>query len=502
MSSERPEHDTARPRRRRSPAVVTSVAAAVLLAGGGGAYWAATAAGHDNGGAETSGAPGGGATDPPPLALDQAAQSSGPPGIAPGEPDPRGPVYRSDGTFPAPPKTAPVYRADGTVSAADVARLAGALGVAGTPRLVGTDWKVGAAKDGSGPLLQVPRQAPGSWTFTRYGSGGTDDCPRGKSCATGGSAQDGGGKAVSEQAAKAAAAPVLKALGESDAKLDAGRVLGSVRVVNADPKVGGLPTYGWTTGLRIGADGRLSGGSGPSKAPVKGPAYPLISAADALKRLNTPGSGSPGTGAGGCATMEPLTGHAATTGTSPAGGTSAPPSAPCTPPSSSVQPPSSPSKAPGAVQAVTVSHAELGLAVRLAGGRQILVPSWLFETRPEGKAAPRTVTEPAVPDRYLARPTPPGNVNRPGGSDQTLTAYRVDGRALTLRFTGRMCGKYGVHTTESRSTVRVALSAPVRKPGTVCPDIIGPVTQKVQLDQPLGSRRVVNAANGDPVPQM
>ncbi|MCX4727062.1 hypothetical protein OG760_08370 [Streptomyces sp. NBC_00963] len=501
MSSERPEHDTARPRRRRSPAAITSVAAAVLLAGGGGAYWAATAAGHDNGGTETSGAPTG-TTDPPPLALDQSARSSGSPGIAPGEPDPRGTVYRPAGTFPDPPKTAPVYRADGTVSAADVAKLADALGVPGTPRLVGTDWKVGAAKDGSGPLLQVARQAPGTWTYTRFGSGGGDNCPQGKECSTGGTASAGGGKAVSERAAKAAAAPLLKALGESDAKLDAGRVMGSVRVVNAEPKIGGLPTSGWTTGLQVGADGRLTGGSGPLKAPVKGAEYPLISAADALKRLNTPAAGAPGAGSGGCATMEPLTERsAAGTGKSAAsssagttaGRASAPPSASCAP--------SSPPKAPESRQ-VTVSHAELGLAVRLAGGRQILVPSWLFGTRPEGTTGPATVTATAVADRYLAKPEPPADGNRPGGSDQTPTAYRADGRTLTLRIMGRVCGRYGVRTTENKDTVRLALSAPSPKPGTVCPDIIGAVTQKVVLEQPLGSRQVVNAANGDPVPRM
>ncbi|MFJ5288828.1 hypothetical protein [Streptomyces sp. NPDC088348] len=494
MSSERPEHDTARPRRRRSPAAVTSVAAAVLLAGGGGAYWAATAAGHDNGGAETSGAPGG-TTDPPPLALDQSARSGGAPGIAPGEPDPRGPVYRADGTFPDPPKSAPVYRADGTVSAADVTRLAHALGVPGTPRLVGTDWKVGAAKDGTGPLLQVARQAPGTWTFTRFGSGGSDNCPQGKGCSSGGSASAGGGKAVSERAAKAAAAPLLKALGESDAKVDAGRVMGSVRVVNADPKIGGLPTYGWTTGLQIGADGRLTGGSGPLKAPVKGAGYPLIGAADALKRLNAPTAGA--TGSGGCATMEPLTERSASGAgtdaerTATTGTAGAPPSPSCAPSS----------KAPGS-RAVTVSHAELGLAMRLAGGRQVLVPSWLFETRPAGTAGPGTVTAPAVPDRYLAKPEPPADGNRPGGSDQTPTAYRAEGRTLTLRIMGQVCGRYGIRTTENRNTVRVALSAPARKPGKVCPDIIASVTQKVALEQPLGNRQVVNASTGDPVPRM
>lgn len=58
---------------------------------------------------------------------------------------------------------------EGSVAAADVARLAEALGVAGAPELSGTAWKVGARKDGSGPLLSVDKQAPGSWTFGRFG---------------------------------------------------------------------------------------------------------------------------------------------------------------------------------------------------------------------------------------------------------------------------------------------------------------------------------------------
>lgn len=257
--------------------------------------------------------------------------------------------------------------------------------------------------------------------------------------------------------------------------------MGSVRVVNADPKVGGLPTYGWTTGLQIGPDGQLTRGSGPLKNLAKGAEYPLISAAGALKQLNTPTAGAGGAGTGGCATMKPLTGG-------PAG---ASPSASCAPSSKSAAP-----------QRVTVRHAELGLAVRLSGGRQILVPSWLFETRPTGAAQPGTVTATAVDGRYLAQPGPSGGGNSPGGSGQSPTAYRADGRSLTLSITGRLCGKYAVRTTEDDKTVRVTIGAQHRKPGTVCPDIIGAMTQKVELGRPLGGRQVLDAATGDRVPQM
>ncbi|MFJ3707505.1 hypothetical protein OG204_09040 [Streptomyces sp. NBC_01387] len=473
MSSERPEHDTARPRGRRSPAVVTSVAAAVLLAGGGGAYWASASVG--GGSTESSGGSG-----PPPLALDSAAQHGGPvTGIAPGEPDPGGTVYRARGPLPAGPGKAPVYRADGAVTAAEVTRLAQALGVTGTPRLVGTSWRVGADKDGSGPLLQVAQQAPGTWTYARFGSGGSDNCPQGKGCSADGTAPGGSGTAVSEQAAKAAAAPVLKALGQDDAKLDAGQLTGSVRVVNADPKVGGLPTYGWATGLRIGSSGQLVGGSGQLKEPVKGAEYPLVGAAEALKQLNAPAVGAGKSGS--CATVEPLA-----EGVTPGPGSEKS----CGPSSRS------PERTP-----VTIDRAELGLAAQLVGGRQTLVPSWLFETEPTGDARLRTVTATAVDPRYLTHPEPPPGRNHPG-TDQKLKSYSTDGRSLTVHFWGGVCGTYDARASESKGAVRVTVDGPNREPGKICVALAKDVTQTVTLDQPLGSRKVVDAASGDAVPQL
>ncbi|NEA16697.1 hypothetical protein G3I29_14415, partial [Streptomyces halstedii] len=95
MSTEHSEKDVTRSRR-RSPLAVVSVAA-VLLVGGGTAYWASAAAqGRD--------APASGDTAPRPPALNLAADGSTDPGpgIAPGEPDPRGGavVYRAAGQLP------------------------------------------------------------------------------------------------------------------------------------------------------------------------------------------------------------------------------------------------------------------------------------------------------------------------------------------------------------------------------------------------------------------
>ncbi|MEV6795717.1 hypothetical protein AB0M87_27845 [Streptomyces sp. NPDC051320] len=482
MSGERPEHDTAIPPRRRSPVVIASVAAAVLLAGGGGAYWAATAADRDGG---ATGAADGKGHTPPPLALDStAAGDGGSQGIAPGEPDPSGMIYRAAGPLPDGPDQAPVYRAEGSVTAADVAKLAAAVGVAGTPRLDGTSWKVGTDHDGSGPLLQVTEQAPGTWTLTRFGTGGTDNCPRNKPCSPGTTPGD-DGPAVSEKAAKAAAAPVLKALGQDDAKIDAHRVMGSARLVNADPKIGGLPTEGWTTGLRVGPDGKLAGGSGELQAPVKGAVYPLVSAAQALKGLNAPAEGAPRRGGtGGCATTEPLT---------PDGTSAKKQSDACVPSARTPKP-----------RTVIVDHASLGLAMQLVGGRQTLVPSWIFHVKPTGHAIqPATVTATAVDPKYLVRPAPPGNRNHPGKpDDRKVQSYSTAGRNLTVHFWGGVCSTYTAKASEDAGSVRVTLDGPGKKPGKkICIALAKDLTRTVTLDKPLGDRKVVDTASGETVPQ-
>lgn len=300
MSSTENTHDSSR--RRRSPLAVASVAAAVLIAGGGSAYFATAGFGSGDDGADARSGASGNDAKPPLLSLDTPRDSG--PGIAPGEPDPGGgTVYRAEGKLPDGPEEAAVHRARGAVTADEVTRLAKALGIPGTPRLVGPAWKIGADKDGSGRMLEVNKQAPGTWTFSAFGAAPSgDNCLKGKACPSGGDADTGrttpAGKPVSEAAAKKAAAPVLAALGQSDAALDARQLMGAVRVVNADPKVGGLPTYGWTTGVQIGADGQVVGGGGQLKKPAKSASYPVLSADDALKQLNKDARGDGTVGIG------------------------------------------------------------------------------------------------------------------------------------------------------------------------------------------------------------
>ncbi|WP_246112146.1 hypothetical protein [Streptomyces hawaiiensis] len=456
--------------RPRTPAIIASVAAAVLLIGGGGA-WLASNASSGSGGGTTSGAPGGDGT-PPPLALDGYSDSTaGGNGIAPGEPNPYGATYRVDGTLPDGPGKAPVYRARGEVAKEDVARLAKALGVEGTPVAQGEAWKIGG-QDGSGPSLQVNRQAPGSWTFTRYAPG-TDNCKGTDTC----TAPQSGGTPVSEEVAEKAASPVLKAVGQDDAKRDASQVMGAQRVVNATPEVGGLPTHGWTTGITVGSDGEVVGGSGQLKTPVKGDTYPVVGAEKALELMNGQPKNEHRMGIGGCASPVPLKDRL---------------EQPCEQPASG---------APGQ-DAVTVENAVFGLAAHVVDGRQALVPSWLFEVRAPGAQDPFTVTYPAVEPKYLASPEPsePGDqpTQAPGPREVKVDGYRAEGSELTVTFTGGVCADYDVKAGEKGDEVTVTVTS-TPWPDKVCVMIAKQFQETVRLDEPLGDRAVVDA-DGKAVP--
>lgn len=93
-------------------------------------------------------------------------------------------IYRASGELPDGPDEAAVHHARGTVASADVARLAKALGIPGTPRTEGTSWVVGD-DDGPGALLKVTKQAPGTWTFARTTT--PKPCEPGTMCANGAS---------------------------------------------------------------------------------------------------------------------------------------------------------------------------------------------------------------------------------------------------------------------------------------------------------------------------
>ncbi|MEU9100902.1 hypothetical protein [Streptomyces sp. NPDC048361] len=504
MSSEHTQDEPRQRRSRRSPLVLAAAAVAVLAAGGGGAYWATTAS---SGGGGTPGKDGA----PPPLALDSApggggagsgggGGGTGGNGIAPGEPDPNGVVYRTSVKLPGGPGKASVYQPHGTVSEADVHRLAQALGVDGAARLEGGSWKVGATKDGAGPTLTVSQKAPGTWSFTRFGSGGTDNCPKGKMCPmhttgadTGADTGGTGGAAVSEQAAKAAAAPVLKALGEADAKLDAKEILASARVVNADPVVDGLPTYGWTTGIQVGPNGQVVGGSGQLKGLDKGATYPVIGADQTLAQLNRQVTERPKTKD--CTGPVPLDGQP-TKGRLPSD------------PQGNIQ---QPCKQP-TPSTVTIDGAVFGLAAQSVGGVQTLVPSWLFQVKPDAGQT-FTITAPAVAPPYVTKPpasppgapvpTPSGSATTPGAHGQSLASYALapDGRTLNVTFWGGVCSTYTATADESGDGVRVRVTGQVKDAKKMCIALAKQQTVSVQLHQSLGARKVIDADTGNELPK-
>ncbi|MCX2179411.1 hypothetical protein KV205_02535 [Streptomyces sp. SKN60] len=482
---------------RRGPLLVASVAAGVLLVGGGGVYYAATASG-DGSGTAGAGAAKDAAAAPPPLKLGGA--DTGGPGIAPGEPDPGGgpdgTVYEAKGPLPHGPSSAAVHRPEGRVTSAEVTRLAAALGLRGEPRLIGEVWRLDPEKDTTGLRLDVSAKAPGSWTLSRYDGGPVgDSCLKGKACPPPGEAKPptGGGSPVSEAAARAAAAPVLKAIGQDDAKVDASQVMnGSERVVNADPVVGGLPTYGWSTGLHIGPDGSVVAGSGRLKEPAKGDTYPVVGAEKALAELNEASKGTGPVGIGGCATDPP-----ASTDGQPGGKPGIAPDAPCQTTVDTAPP-----------NVVEVTGARFGLAAQYVDGEQVLVPAWLFEARAKADAKPYTVARTAVDARYLAPPakpspaptTPPDQGTAPV---RQITSFTVDpgGRKLSVTFWGGVCSDYTVTAEESPRQVVVRIAERAKEPGRACIMVAVEITRTVTLQAPLGDRPVVDGASHEAVPR-
>ncbi|MFF0448416.1 hypothetical protein ACFYT4_18730 [Streptomyces sp. NPDC004609] len=542
MSGTKTDEDSGR--RWRSPLVASLVAAVLVVAGGGGTYLATAGFGAGDGPDARSG-------EPPRLSV--SPTPTGALGIAPGEPHPGpGSGYRVKGALPDGPDRASVHRPEGTVTEDEVRRLAQALGLPGSPRRTGSVWKAGGDKDGSGPVLQVSAAAPGTWTYGGFGPAPRGDaCPRTDVCASGttasGPTSPDGVPPVSEKAAKHAAAPVLKALGQSDAAVDAGQVMGAIRVVNAEPVVGGLPTHGWTTGIQIGADGRVVGGGGQLKEPRARATYPVISADDALARLNTaargggaaepadcPTGGGRSGGAGGmnpcdvpvCATPMPL-------GEGGGKETAKGPARACAP---GCPPPASPGDTtrdrlgcgglpPEPAERLTVDKAVFGLSALHADGKPSLVPSWLFRIAPGGAAPSSTIAQVAVEPGYLVQSTPP-SPDAPGTPEvsplptapgtgtgparpapdpdgpsralpgQSVESYTVQGRTLTVRFTGGVCAAYGAKASETGRQVRVTITESHPDPGRVCIAVAVPVTAKVTLDAPLGDREVVDARTG------
>lgn len=299
---------------------------------------------------------------PAPAPVGSGAGADGDPG--------GGYVVRGDLPTGVPADTPVWWLASGPGERARVQALADALG-AGDVEPVGDGWQAsgGLVVDGgagqawswSPCVLPSPPEGAGQ-------GGGAVGCAVAEPARRGPMPSPTG---PGEDAVRAAAAPVLAALGvDPDARVtvtayDGG---GSVQV---EPRVGGLPTSGFSTGLGVAADGTLNGASGYLALPEEGAAYPLVDARTALDRL-------------------PPMAYAMICRMRPDGS--------CAPP-----------------RPVHITGAELGLSWQpLVDGRQALVPSWLYTTDTGGVLAAVAL----APDYLAAVPTPsPAPVPLGGGTD-------------------------------------------------------------------------------------
>lgn len=454
------------PGRRRPPLVAALVAAAVLAAGGG-TYLAVARTGGGDADSARTGVPADGRGGGPALS---PSPGGTPPGIAPGEPDPSGDErYRVGVALPKAPETAHAYRAQGKATAADAARLAKALGFAGTPVKGPVGWRVGPDKDGSGPSLSVYES--GDWRYEARGPS-TDDCRPGKRCG----ADPTAGPPVSDETARRAAAPLMRALGLADAAVSF-EARGPARLVTADPRVGGLPTRSWETRFTVDAGGGVVLAEGRLARLVRGGAYPVISAEQAVRGLNaTVRAEWPSGGTGGCATSVPLDG--AGVGTADRAGAD-----PCEP---RTDLPKSPRES-----VTTILTAVLGLSPSVGRTGEALVPTWLFEGERDGRSY--RFDYPAVPlERLFPKAEP---------SELRVEPYTQRDRRLGVAFTGGACSRYLVKAEETAEQVRLRLFEIPDGSGRVCAAIALPVNAAVELDGPVGDRAVVDAATGRSLPR-
>lgn len=509
-------------RQRRRQLSVITVAAAVLLAGGGGAYWASTAGDSGSSGP-------GSAAKPPKLALDGiAAQQQGSgddsaqEGIAPGEPH-NAQTYRANGKLPDGPGAAAVYRTPTRVPRASVAALAESLDVPGKPQKEDGRWLVSKdGKPGGGLTLTVnDDRMAGNWTYQR-GDAAVMPCGKALPTVPGGDvvapsdqtekpdscpAMPGSGKGdpVSEEKAKSAVRPVLKTLKLEKAKLDAGVTTGSLRMVSATPEVDGMSTKDWNSTFTVDEDGKIVRGHGNVGELRKGASYPVMTAKETLRHLNK--QGVTGTGGGSASVREP----APATDSDADAGKAAPQKAE----------PRKPLK---------VTGAEFGLVTRYTLGKPVLVPSWIYEIELQGGEHTASVAHPAVQPEFLKptkpeKPTKPAEPELPGsGSDsdsgsgsepaekpggkpgsasppQAVNTYEADGRTVKLTFWGGVCSGYKASAEESGKSVEVTVRPKDTDPKKVCVKMAKRQTVEVELDKPLGDRKVVDSQDGEGVPR-
>jgi hypothetical protein len=285
--------------------------------------------------------------------------------------------------------------------------------------------------------------------------------------------------AADVDAARRAAQAVLDKMGLSDAVVTA-QPAGAQVFVQADPRVAGLRTWGYTTQLQIDAEDLVVGGNGYLGQPSSGASYPLVSAAEAFKNLPE----------------QPRTMMLCpeTTGSEPA--------------------------CPEPVPA-KVTGAELGLQLTaLADDEAALLPAWLFTV--EGWPTP--LPQPAIEPRFLKLPEPvkvdPGLVDPAEPPTQVDPVPPVEPSASRASFgfdaafpsddPNVVIVQYGdsgscphanvTHLVkESSDSVVVFLEGDAMSTKQACTDDYRQMLVTVQLDAPLGNRTVIDGSRSEPV---
>ncbi len=398
------------------------------------------------------------------------------------------------GKLPAGPASARVHRFGS--SDLEVSRLADALGVDEAAVLGGEGLPAG-----SGTVLRVGEAPGGQWQFVRADAYVCQDPlagenPDGSASSTCAAPPRSGRPAVAdpptEAAARKAARPVLAAVGldvddaRSEPAIDpasqqtnAAGVAADTRTVRVNPVVDGHPTSGLATTVTVDADGVLAasgwlGDARPSDT------YPVVTAKEALARL--------------AAMPVPLIACAESAKPAPPG--------------------------PGCGGPVEITGASFGLSVQWERDRAVLVPSWLFDT--VGGVEPVAVV--AVDSAYLADALPPDQPGdgasgsgsgmpgstggaEPGTVDPVAPAVepsaatsRFDsvepvagGAALQVTFYGGVESCYTYTVVAEEDATQVALRLVETRNGEICIDLAQQYERAVDLQAPLGSRRVVDA---------
>jgi hypothetical protein len=349
----------------------------------------------------------------------QAAPAQSPTARAVPQADGPGPVrYQVRGTLPELPRSARAWTLDQRVSAADVAALAAKLGLAGQPKQEELAWTV---SDGT-RQLRVSKIPGLPWTFGTPGTVcggpmGDSVAPKNKAvpCAAIGPEPGQVPQPASPSTSVRAVPPQPVQLPDrARAERIARDLLGRLGVqldgaelqltpafdrwlAVAAPRVGGMPTSGFSWTVGIGAKGAVISGSGWLATPRPGDTYPLISVQQALDRLRKQGAlPGPITQAG---PPKPLPSPVRPLCRSGDEAKGCPPSPPLAPPT------------------LTVTGVRLGLQLASAlppSGRgqrvDYLVPAYFFQLE---HSWARQVTVIAVQDRFLTTPTPPTVVPLP-----------------------------------------------------------------------------------------